>query len=468
MKRMHGFRLALLLSLAFACVRPARGTAQESADSPTFKPEEIDQLVAPIALYPDSLLAQVLMASTYPLEVVEAARWSDANPNVKDKALEDAMQNQTWDPSVKSLTAFPQVLDMMNEKLDWTQKLGDAFLAQQSDVMDAVQRLRAKAKAEGNLETTKEQKVTVEQAPVNVEQKVVVEAPQGSAPAAAPPETIIKIEPANPQVVYVPTYNPTVVYGGWPYPSYPPYSYYPPGYVAATSILSFGAGMAVGAALWGDCNWGGYGGHNDVNVNVNNYNNFNKTNISDKKWNHNTDHRKGVQYRDNKTRQRYGRGQTQAAKSRESFRGRAESGRRDLQGPGGDRARRDVERADRARAGSDRARTGSDRARTGSDRARTGSDRAGSARREAPQQRPADRSRQGASQAKPRAQARQPQAGARQPSSRSGGAFQGMNSGSKARQYSSRGQSSRQSARASGSRGGGGGRSRGGGGGRRR
>jgi hypothetical protein len=170
-----------------------------------FKTEEIEQLVAPIALYPDELVSQILMASTYPLEVVQADRWAKANKTLKGDALTKALEAQSWDPSVKSLVNFPQVLAMMSEKLDVTQKLGDAFLAQQKDVMDAIQRLRAKAQAQGNLKTTKEQTVIVEQ------------------PAAQ--TTVIKIEPANPQVVYVPTYNPTVVYGAWPYPAYPPYTY---------------------------------------------------------------------------------------------------------------------------------------------------------------------------------------------------------------------------------------------------
>jgi hypothetical protein len=191
--------------------------------------------------------------------------------------------------------------------------------------------------------------------------------------------------------------------------------------------------MAVGAALWGDCNWGGYGGHNDVNINVNKYNDFNNTNISNKNWEHNSAHRKGVQYRDGKTQQRYGRGQTQAAKSREAFRGRAESGRRDLQGAGGEQARRDIERSQRASAGSDRA---------------------SAARRDAPQQRAADKSKPRASQSKPRAQERPSQARA-QPSSRSRSpdAFRDMSSGGKTREFSDRGRSSRQSA---GARGGGG------------
>ncbi len=190
-----------MLAAAFA------GVARAQGEPPPFKPEEIEALVAPIALYPDSLLSQVLMASTYPLEIVQAARWVKANPNVKGDAAVKAVESQTWDVSVKSLVAFPQVLEPMNEKLDWTQKLGDAFLADQKAVLDAVQRLRLKAEKSGNLKTTEQQKVIIEE--------------------AAPQQTVIKIEPANPQVIYVPAYNPTVVYGAWGYPAYPPY-YWPP------------------------------------------------------------------------------------------------------------------------------------------------------------------------------------------------------------------------------------------------
>src|SRR5262245_50132807 len=248
-----------------------------AASAPTWKPEELEQIVAPVALYPDPLLAQVFMASTYPLEVVGAARWLRENPNVKGAQLDEALKKQTWDDSVKSLVSFPPVLTMMNDKLDWTQKLGDAFLAQQKDVMDAVQRLRAKAQAQGNLKSNKEQTVTTEQVP----SAAAPPPPPAGQPGPPPPPatiqetTVIKIEPANPQVVYVPTYNPTVVYGAWPYPAYPPYAYYPPGYAAATfatAAISFGVGMAVGGALWGNCNWG----RGDVNVHVNNYNNFTK------------------------------------------------------------------------------------------------------------------------------------------------------------------------------------------------
>src|SRR5262245_21995202 len=246
--RMTARILLVWLIAALAVIPWVR--AQDAAKA--FSKEELEQIVAPIALYPDSLVAQILMASTYPLEVVEAARWSKANPSVKDKALEDAMQQQKWDASVKSLTAFPQVIQGMSEKLEVTQKMGDAFLGQQKEVMDAIQRLRGKADQAGNLKSGKEQTVTKGQ-----------EAGQ----------TVIKIEPANPQTVYVPSYNPTTVYGPWPYPAYPPY--YPYYYTPGAALFTFAAGVAIGNALWGNCNWGG----GNVNVNVNKYNNFNRTDI---------------------------------------------------------------------------------------------------------------------------------------------------------------------------------------------
>ncbi len=345
----HVFRISMLWLLVTLVLSPCSSptAAQGSAPAALFRPEEIEQLVAPIALYPDALLAQILMASTYPLEVVEAARWAKANPKLKDQALADAVQKQPWDASVKSLTAFPQVLTMMNEKLDLTQKLGDACLAQQKDVMDAIQRLRAKAQAQGSLKTTPQQRVIVEEPPAlqTTQQEVIVEQPSVSQ------TTVIRIEPADPQVVYVPTYNPTAVYGGWPYPAYPPYAYYPPGYAATTavtSLLSFGAGMAVGSALWGDFDWG----HGDVDVNVNRYNSFNKTNITSGKWEHNVQHRKGVQYRDSVSQQKYNRATRTGGDGREAFRGRAESGQREL-ARGGDEIRRDLEKG---RVGAERGR----------------------------------------------------------------------------------------------------------------
>ncbi|HEY5603223.1 MAG TPA: DUF3300 domain-containing protein [Gammaproteobacteria bacterium] len=291
-----------------AAAKPAEthSTDTKPAAAKTFSQQDLDTILAPIALYPDALLAQILMASTYPLEVVTAARWVKANPKVTGKALEDAMQKQTWDPAVKSLTAVPKVLEQMNEKLDWTQKLGDAFLAQQKDVMATVQSLRAKANAEGNLKTTEQQVVKTEE--------------EGG-------QTIYIIESPDPEVIYVPTYNPTVVYGAWWYP-YQPYYMYPPHYVYPPGV-GFTAGIIVGAAIWGNCNWhGGY-----VNVHVSHYNSFNRTNINNPNWNHNVDHRQGVAYKDKAVAQQYNRGSNaQAAKSREEFRGRADSGRSDVQG----------------------------------------------------------------------------------------------------------------------------------------
>lgn len=284
---------------------PAPGAAPPAAGSKAFSKAELNQLVAPIALYPDPLLAQVLMGSTYPLEVVAAERWVKANPGLKDKALEDSLAKQQWDASVKSLTVFPDVLKMMSEKIDWTQKLGDAFLAQQQEVLATVQELRKKAADQGNLQSTKEQTVTSETS--------------GSS-------SVIQIQPTNPNVVYVPSYNPTVVYGAWPYPSYPPY-YYPPGYVAGAAFFTFAAGAIVGGALWGNCNWG----RGDVSVNVNKYNNFNRANIQSANWQHNASHRGAVPYRDQRVAQQYGRRPAADAASREQFRGRAEAGRSSIQ-----------------------------------------------------------------------------------------------------------------------------------------
>ncbi len=297
---------------------PTNPSAEEQSKATAFKPEELEQIVAPIALYPDALLAQILMASTYPLEIVLATRWSKEHPDVKGDAVANAVEKETWDASVKSLVAFPDVLTMMNDKLDWTQKLGDAVLAQRKDVMDAVQRLRLKAKDAGNLKSSKEQTVKTEAAP------------EGS----STPQIIV-IESPSPEVVYVPTYNPTVVYGAWPYPAYPPYYYYPPGYAPGAAFFSFSAGVIVGGALWGGFNWG----HSDIDVNVNRYNNFtrnnvsaNRTNVSNR-WEHNSTHRQGVGYRDTATEQRYGRGGSQEAlQARENYRGRTSNEYRDLGG----------------------------------------------------------------------------------------------------------------------------------------
>jgi hypothetical protein len=229
--------------------------------------QQLDSLTAPIALYPDALLAQVLMAATFPQQIQEAAQWSKANPQKQGDDAVKAVASEQWDPSVQSLVAFPQVLATMASKPEWVTQLGNAFLAQPNDVMDSVQRLRKQAQQAGNLKTNEQQKVVVEQ-------------------------STIQIVPANPQVVYVPTYNPTVVYGVWPYPAYPPvYVPPPPGYAIATGFatgLAFGAGIAVANSLWGGFNWNNH----DVNINVNRYNNINvnnriNANTTTANWNRN-------------------------------------------------------------------------------------------------------------------------------------------------------------------------------------
>ncbi|MGB8042203.1 MAG: DUF3300 domain-containing protein, partial [Pseudolabrys sp.] len=261
----------------------------QQADAPAqqlLKAEELDQLVAPIALYPDALLAEVFMASTYPLEVVQADRWATDNKALKGDQLKAAVDKQGWDDSVKSLVATPSVLTMMSTKLDWTQKLGDAVLAQQPDVMDAVQRLRTKAQANNKLTSTKEQKVSVTQQ----ENKQV-----------------IVIEPTVPDTVYVPYYDPAVVYGGWPYPAYPPYYFpppvgYVPGAVLATGI-AFGAGYAVGRWASGGNYWGGGVNWGGNNINVNRSVNIN--NVSGNSWQHNPVHRGGVKYSNTNVQQKF-------------------------------------------------------------------------------------------------------------------------------------------------------------------
>lgn len=302
---LYAVPLVLSWTLAVPPVRAQDATATASTQTQAqneanFSQAQIQQMVAPIALYPDPLLTQILMASTYPLEVVEAARWSQDNPGVTGAALETAMQTQSWDPSIKALAAVPQTLEMMSDKLDWTQQLGDAFLAQQQDVLAAVQTLRAEAQAAGNLQSTAQQTVTT------------VPPPAGSNVVGPPP---IVIQPVNPDVYYVPVYNPGVVYGGWNYPAYQPFYWSPPGFVAS-NIISFAAGVAVGAAIWGNCDWWNH----NVIINVNRYNVFNHTNINitNNVWVHNPAHRGNVPYRNAAVAERFGRGNDAAA--RDTFR----------------------------------------------------------------------------------------------------------------------------------------------------
>ncbi len=263
---------------------PPAATAQPATAQP-FNAEQLDALLASIALYPDELLTQVLMASTFPLEVVTAARWLEdpAHKSLSGDALAKALESEPWDPSVKSLVPFPAVLATMNNNLPWLQQLGYAFATQQADVFASVQRLRRQAQSNGTLQSSPQQVVSTQQ--------VTTEPPPGSSQAPTQQEMLV-IESAQPNTVYVPTYNPATVYGSWPYPSYPPYYAAPPaGYYFGTALatgLAFAAGAAVVGGLWGWARpaWGG--GY--ANVNVNRYNNINtnRQQINSSRWAANT------------------------------------------------------------------------------------------------------------------------------------------------------------------------------------
>src|SRR5437773_2235352 len=268
-------------------------TTSDTEQAPALASGELDSLVAPIALYPDPLLAQTLAASTYPLEVVQLQQWMDKNKNLQGKALADAVAKQPWDPSIQSLVEYPDVVQRMAGNIQWMTDLGNAFLAQQSDVMDAVQRLRAKAQGTGNLKTSAQSVVKTETVPSG--------------------KQVIEIQQANPDVVYVPSYDPTVVYGAAPV-EYPYYPYTYPGYVPGTA-LAWGAGIALGAAAWGA--WGGNWGNcdwNGGNVNINNNNNFNKNNNFNRNvsrqgqgnWQHNPQHRGNAPYGNRQTANKFG------------------------------------------------------------------------------------------------------------------------------------------------------------------
>jgi hypothetical protein len=342
--------LASGFPIAFA-QEPSPPSSPPAEEAPKIPNDQLDSLVAPIALYPDPLLAQTLAASTYPLEIIQLQQWMGKNKTLKGKALTEAVEKQNWDPSVQAMATFPDVVKLLADSISWTSDLGNAFLAQQADVMDAVQRMRAKANSAGKLKTSQEQKVESKQ----VEGK-----------------TVVVIEQTSPEVVYVPSYDPAVVYGPpvYPYPSV----YYPTG-----RLLAFGAGVAIGAA-WGNNNWGwGCGwGNNNVNVNVNNnfVNNYNRNNVNNRisnnsNFQHNAQHRGGAPYSNKSIANKYG--------------GNSRGGPPNTNRPGGDRSSRGPAAADRMnRPGGDRTtannRPGGDRSsanRPGGDRSATNRQRAG-------------------------------------------------------------------------------------------
>jgi uncharacterized membrane protein YgcG len=303
MKVMKIFMCGLSWVIIFMLVIPPGIMAQDSGQTEQpmkFKKEELEQMLAPIALYPDSLLSQILMASTYPIELVEAERWMKQNKDLKGDELDRALQEKTWDSSVKSLCHFPEVLYAMSEKLDQTTKLGDAFLAQQDDVMNTIQELRRKALKEGNLKTTKEQKVVVE-------------------------DDVIRIEPVEPEVIYVPIYDPFYVYGPWWYPAYPPYYwYYPPGAVIAGGFIGFGLGIFVGIGIssWSWFDWHHH--HLDIDIHkTGRFNRFDRGRWDFERhvWRHEPYHRRGVAYRDRAISHRFGQPPSRMLRVRPESRG---------------------------------------------------------------------------------------------------------------------------------------------------
>lgn len=315
--------LALLFSLILAALAPSVALAQqdavaaaEGATQPPLDAGALEQLVAPIALYPDPLLAEVLMASTYPLEIVQADRFAKANKDLKGEKLDQALAGQDWDESIKALVATPSVLAMMSEQLDWTEKLGDAVLAQQAEIMDAIQSLRTKAQANGKLETTEQQKV---------------EAKQEAG------KQVIVIEPAAPETIYVPYYDPAVVYGTWAYPTYEPYYFPPPpgwGYGGAIARgIAWGAGFAIADAIWdNDFDWR----RGDIRVNRNvNINNINRGDVNIANWQHNPKHRRGVNYSNAEVKNKFAKADVRPADRKLDFRGH--DGKPILKPGGGDR-----------------------------------------------------------------------------------------------------------------------------------
>ncbi|MDD2310727.1 MAG: DUF3300 domain-containing protein [Desulfuromonadaceae bacterium] len=296
-----------MLALPLPAIAQAGDNSEEAE---AFSQEQLAQLLAPIALYPDELIAQVLLASTYPLEIVMADRWVQQHKGLQGNDLADALEGETWDPSVKALVNFPTVLAMLSQKLDLTTKLGDAFLEQEEDVMEMVQELRKRAADAGNLKSTREQKVLID------EDKII-------------------IEPADTRVIYVPIYDPYLVYGPWWYPAYPPYYFYTAPYPGV--VFSFGIGVTLGLP-WGYA-WGGWDWYNhSVLINVNRNIRYNRYIDRSRyiqryerrgepirsgvvSWQHDPDHRRGVAYKGKVTARKFGQLPAHRGEARPESRG---------------------------------------------------------------------------------------------------------------------------------------------------
>jgi len=290
MRLMKFLKLMVVTASVLAVSLPAQAPPPPTA--PPLSPDQLDTLVAPIALYPDSLLSQILAASTYPLEIVELSQWLQQNRNLTGDALMNAARTQGWEASVTALAAFPDVVKNLNQDIRWTTDLGNAFLAQQANVMDAVQRMRQRARDGGKLQSNS---------------KVTVDTQTQSGQSA------ITIEPANPQVIYVPEYNPVWVWGP------PVIGYYPPVWYPGVGIgFGFGPGIYIGAFFGGCCGWGGFGwGWEprwfDHQIYVNNYF-FHRYGFEDYHagafrgtgvWEHNPEHRFGVPYANREVADRF-------------------------------------------------------------------------------------------------------------------------------------------------------------------
>ncbi len=295
----------LALSLALPMSLPAQEPGGDAVTQQQliYSQEELDRLLAPIALYPDTLLSQVLMASTYPLEVVEADRWLNKNQSLTGDSLDTALKEKSWDVSVKSLCHFPKVLAMMSDKLDLTNDLGNAFLDQQDQVMNTIQNLRAKAQAQGNLFSTDKQKITSE-------------------------EGAISIEPVTPEVIYVPFYDPCWVYGPWWYPACGPSWFWYPGVFVGAGFF-FGPAIFIGPLDF----WCGFRWHrHEIFVNVDKTFVVHRPSITrmhggTEVWAHNPVHRRGIAYHNPETARRFGQMPRPGVAARRSFRGFAPESR---------------------------------------------------------------------------------------------------------------------------------------------
>jgi hypothetical protein len=305
MKKKQTVVKIFLVFLSILIAAPLNIFGYEAVTAPPqdrFSEAELDQMLAPIALYPDTLLGQMLMAATYPLEVVEVARWVRQNPNLKGDVLDAALKDTDWDMSVQSLAHFPQVLAMMDEKIEWTTRVGDAFLAQRDDVMNTIQDLRARAEAEGNLRSTREQNVVNDQG-------------------------AIEIAPADPGVVYVPVYDPLWVYGPWWYPAYLPFAIGYAGLTVASGVVDFAFGFTT-AFFFGWCDWDWH--HHDIYIDYDRIGHFHRFDHNRfhgwETWKHDPGHRRGVAYWDRATSHRFGQSPERSIQNRREARGYTDQG----------------------------------------------------------------------------------------------------------------------------------------------